>query len=35
VDAAGQVQVAGLAKTNAEALEVEMAHFVKAIKGEK
>jgi cytochrome c biogenesis protein len=38
VDPNGQVEVAGLAKTNAEALEVEMAHFVsaiKAVKGEK
>ena len=35
VDSRGQVEVAGLAKTNAEALEVEMAHFVRAIKGEK
>jgi cytochrome c biogenesis protein len=38
VDPSGQVEVAGLAKTNAEALEVEMAHFVsaiKAVKGEK
>jgi cytochrome c biogenesis protein len=38
VDASGQVEVAGLAKTNAEALEVEMAQFVSAIKaseGEK
>jgi hypothetical protein len=38
VDAGGQVEVAGLAKTNAAALEVEMAHFVKAvnaIKGER
>ncbi len=38
VDANGQVEVAGLAKTNAEALEVEMAQFVSAIKsseGEK
>jgi cytochrome c biogenesis protein len=38
VDANGQVEVAGLAKTNAEALEVEMAKFVsavKVIKGEK
>jgi cytochrome c biogenesis protein len=31
----GQVQVAGLAKTNAAALEIEIAHFVSAIKGEK
>ena len=38
VDASGQVEVAGLVKTNAEALEVEMAQFVSAIKaseGEK
>ena len=38
VDASGRVEVAGLAKTNAAALEVEMAHFVSeinAIKGEK
>ena len=35
VDAGGQVEVAGLAKTNAAALEVEVAHFVSEIKGEK
>jgi cytochrome c biogenesis protein len=35
VDSKGQVEVAGLAKTNAAALEVEMAHFVSAVKGEK
>ena len=35
VDARGQVEVAGLAKTNAAALEIEMAHFVSAVKGEK
>ena len=35
VDASGRVEVAGLAKTNAAALEEEMARFVSAIKGEK
>ena len=35
VDASGRVEVAGLAKTNAAALEIEMAHFVSAVKGEK
>lgn len=35
VDPSGQVEVAGLAKTNAEALEAEMAHFVSAIKASK
>jgi cytochrome c biogenesis protein len=35
VDAGGQVEVAGLAKTNAAALEVEMAHFVKVVRGER
>ena len=35
VDASGRVEVAGLAKTNAAALEEEMVRFVSAIKGEK
>ena len=35
VDASGRVEVAGLAKTNAAALEEEMLRFVSAIKGEK
>ena len=35
VSEGGEVQVAGLAKTNAAALEIEIAHFVSAIKGEK
>jgi cytochrome c biogenesis protein len=35
VDASGQVEVAGLAKTNAAALEIEMAHFVSAVKADK
>jgi cytochrome c biogenesis protein len=35
VDSSGRVEVAGLAKTNAAALEIEMAHFVSVIKGEK
>jgi len=32
VNASGQVEVAGLAKTNATSLEVEMAQFVSAVK---
>jgi cytochrome c biogenesis protein len=35
VDSSGRVEVAGLAKTNAAALEIEIAHFVSVIKGEK
>ena len=35
VDASGHVEIAGLAKTNAAALEEEMLRFVSAIKGEK
>ncbi|MFM9151777.1 MAG: cytochrome c biogenesis protein ResB [Candidatus Planktophila sp.] len=35
VSEVGEVQVAGLAKTNSAALEIEIAHFVSAIKGEK
>jgi cytochrome c biogenesis protein len=35
VDTSGRVEVAGLAKTNAAALEEEMVCFVSAIKGEK
>ena len=35
VDASGRVEVAGLAKTNAAALEIEMAHFVSAVKADK
>jgi len=35
VDTSGRVEVAGLAKTNATALEEEMVRFVSAIKGEK
>jgi len=35
VGSSGQVEVAGLAKTNAAALEVEMAHFVSAVKADK
>jgi len=31
----GQVEIAGLAKTNAAALEIEIARFVSAVKGEK
>jgi cytochrome c biogenesis protein len=35
VDASGRVEVAGLAKTNAAALEIEMAHFLSAVKADK
>jgi cytochrome c biogenesis protein len=35
VKANGEVEVAGLAKTNAAAQEVEIANFVMAVKGEK